>query len=60
VLRSGMQSEQEIGDTVKKMERAEGRIAGAVFNGIPLRRSTRNYGYATNYASDYGDAEPVH
>jgi tyrosine-protein kinase Etk/Wzc len=56
VLRSGMQSEQEIADTVKKMERAEGRIAGAVFNGIPLRRSTRNYGYA-NYASDLGDLE---
>jgi tyrosine-protein kinase Etk/Wzc len=52
VLRSGMQSEEEIADTVKKMERAEGRISGAVFNGIPLRRSTRNYGYATNYASD--------
>lgn len=60
VLRSGMQSEEEIADTVKKMERAEGRISGAVFNGIPLKRSTRNYGYATNYASDYGDAEAVH
>ncbi|SDR22543.1 tyrosine-protein kinase Etk/Wzc [Paraburkholderia fungorum] len=60
VLRSGMQSEQEIADTVKKMERAEGRIAGAVFNGIPLRRSTRNYGYATNYDSDYGDVETTH
>jgi tyrosine-protein kinase Etk/Wzc len=60
VLRSGMQSEEEIADTVKKMERAEGRIAGAVFNGIPLRRSTRNYGYATNYASDAGDPEVVH
>jgi tyrosine-protein kinase Etk/Wzc len=60
VLRSGMQSEEEIADTVKKMERAEGRIAGAVFNGIPLRRSTRNYGYATNYASDAGDAEAAH
>lgn len=58
VLRSGMQSEQEIADTVKKMERAEGRIAGAVFNGIPLRRSTRSYGYA-NYASDQGDLEVV-
>jgi tyrosine-protein kinase Etk/Wzc len=57
VLRSGMQSEQEIADTIKKMERAEGRIAGAVFNGIPLRRSTRNYGYPTNYASDFGDLE---
>jgi tyrosine-protein kinase Etk/Wzc len=60
VLRSGMQSEEEIADTVKKMERAEGRIAGAVFNGIPLRRSTRNYGYATNYASDAGDLDAVH
>jgi tyrosine-protein kinase Etk/Wzc len=57
VLRSGVQSEQEIADTVKKMERAGGRIAGAVFNGIPLRRSNRNYGYATNYASDLGDLE---
>ncbi|SIT43929.1 Capsular exopolysaccharide family [Paraburkholderia ribeironis] len=60
VLRSGMQSEQEIVDTVKKMERAEGRIAGAVFNGIPLRRSTRNYGYETNYASDFGEHAPTH
>ncbi|HEX7932905.1 MAG TPA: polysaccharide biosynthesis tyrosine autokinase [Paraburkholderia sp.] len=57
VLRSGMQSEEEIEDTVRKMERAEGRIAGAVFNGIPLRRSTKTYGYATNYASDYGDLD---
>ncbi|WP_233855996.1 polysaccharide biosynthesis tyrosine autokinase [Paraburkholderia sp. HD33-4] len=55
VLRSGMQSEEEIADTVKKVERAEGRIAGAVFNGIPLRRSTKNYGYETNYASDFGE-----
>jgi tyrosine-protein kinase Etk/Wzc len=57
VLRSGMQSEAEIADTVKKLERAEGRIAGAVFNGIPLRRSNRGYGYATNYASDTGDLD---
>jgi tyrosine-protein kinase Etk/Wzc len=57
VLRSGMQSEEEIADTVKKMDRSDGRIAGAVFNGIPLRPSTRNYGYPTNYASDFGDVE---
>ncbi|WP_205805610.1 polysaccharide biosynthesis tyrosine autokinase [Burkholderia sp. Ac-20365] len=57
VLRSGMQSEEEIADTIKKIERAGGRVAGAVFNGIPLRRSTRNYGYATNYASDFGEVE---
>jgi tyrosine-protein kinase Etk/Wzc len=55
VLRSGMQSEEEIADTVRKVERAEGRISGAVFNGIPLRRSTKNYGYETNYASDFGE-----
>ncbi|WP_242665741.1 polysaccharide biosynthesis tyrosine autokinase [Paraburkholderia ginsengiterrae] len=60
VLRSGMQGEQEISDTIKKMERAEGRIAGAVFNGIPVLRSTRNYSYVTNYASDFGDAEATH
>ena len=57
VLRSGMQTEEEIADTIKKIERAGGRVAGAVFNGIPLRRSTRNYGYATNYASDFGEVE---
>ncbi|SEJ81745.1 tyrosine-protein kinase Etk/Wzc [Paraburkholderia diazotrophica] len=57
VLRSEMQSEEEIADTVKKIERAGGRIAGCVFNGIPVRRSTRSYGYATNYASDVGDVE---
>ncbi|NML30369.1 polysaccharide biosynthesis tyrosine autokinase [Paraburkholderia sp. G-4-1-8] len=60
VLRSGMQSEEEIADTVKKVERAEGRIAGAVFNGIPLRRSTRNYDYETNYASDFGEDDIPH
>jgi tyrosine-protein kinase Etk/Wzc len=59
VLRSGMQTEEEIADTIKKIERAGGRVAGAVFNGIPLRRSTRNYGYATNYASDFGEVEPA-
>ncbi|MCC8403083.1 polysaccharide biosynthesis tyrosine autokinase [Paraburkholderia sp. MMS20-SJTN17] len=57
VLRSGMQSEDEIADAIRKMERAEGRIAGAVFNGIPLRRSTKNYGYETNYASDFGETD---
>ncbi len=57
VLRSGMQTEEEIADTIKKIERAGGRVAGAVFNGIPLRRSTRTYGYATNYASDFGEVE---
>jgi tyrosine-protein kinase Etk/Wzc len=55
VLRSGMQSEDEIADTVKKLERAEGRIVGAVFNAIPLLRSKRGYVYPTNYDSDAGN-----
>lgn len=59
VLRSGMQSEDEISDTVKKLERTEGRIAGAVFNAIPLRRSNRGYEYMTNYASDTGHLGPA-
>lgn len=51
VLRSGMQSEYEITETVKKLERSEANLVGAIFNAIPLRRSNRNYGYATGYAT---------
>jgi tyrosine-protein kinase Etk/Wzc len=47
VLRSGLQSEAEIAETVKKLERSEARIAGAVFNGVPVRRGTRYYGYGS-------------
>ncbi len=55
VLRSGMQSEEEIAETVRKLERSEARVAGAVFNAIPPTRSHRYYGY-------YGtgdDTEPM-
>lgn len=45
VLRSGMQSEAEIAETVKKLERSEARVVGAVFNAIPARRGSRRYGY---------------
>ena len=55
VLRSGMQSEEEIAETVRKLERSEARVTGAVFNAIPLTRSTRYYGY---YGSG-DDTEPV-
>jgi tyrosine-protein kinase Etk/Wzc len=47
VLRSGTQSELEIADTVRKLERSEARIVGAVFNAIPARRSTLSACYAT-------------
>ncbi len=45
VIRSGVQSEVQIADTVKKLQRSEARIAGAVVNAIPLRRSNRDYRY---------------
>jgi tyrosine-protein kinase Etk/Wzc len=51
VLRSGMQSEAEIADTVKKLERSEARVVGAIFNAIPVRRSNRYYGYASRFDS---------
>jgi tyrosine-protein kinase Etk/Wzc len=53
VLRSGMQSEAEIAETVKKLQRADARLFGAVFNAIPRRPSNRNYGYATAYTSNF-------
>ena len=55
VLRSGMQSEEEIAETVRKLERSEARVAGAVFNAIPPTRSHRYYGY---YGSG-DDTEPM-
>jgi tyrosine-protein kinase Etk/Wzc len=55
VLRSGMQSEEEIAETVRKLERSEARVTGAVFNAIPPTRSHRYYGY---YGSG-DDTEPV-
>jgi tyrosine-protein kinase Etk/Wzc len=59
VLRSGMQSEAEIAETVKKLERADARILGAVFNAIPIRRSNRSYGYSVAYTSTAGTTDTV-
>jgi tyrosine-protein kinase Etk/Wzc len=52
VLRSGMQSESEIVDTLKKLERSEARVVGAIFNAIPVRRNNRYYGYASRSCSN--------
>ncbi|WP_408250837.1 polysaccharide biosynthesis tyrosine autokinase [Paraburkholderia phytofirmans] len=50
VLRSGMQSEDEISETVKKLRRAGGRLLGSVFNAIPKRASNwRSYEQAAQY-----------
>ncbi len=57
VLRSGIQSEEEIEETVKKVQRAGGRLVGSVFNAIPKRRSNRRtYGYAAAYTSSFKSA----
>ncbi|KVO82799.1 capsular biosynthesis protein [Burkholderia ubonensis] len=51
VLRSGMQSEDEIADTVRKLDRAGARVVGAVFNAIPASRGNRYYDYALRIGS---------
>lgn len=54
VLRSGVQTEEEIEDTVRKIQRAGGRLVGSVFNAIPQRRSNkRSYEYAAAYTSTF-------
>lgn len=52
VLRSGMQTEEEIEETVTKLRRAGATLGGAVFNAVPLRRSERRaYGHMTAYSN---------
>ena len=52
VLRSGMQTEEEIEETVTKLRRAGASLGGAVFNAVPLRRSERRaYGHMTAYSN---------
>lgn len=52
VLRSGAHTEEEIQETVTKLERAGAWVVGGVFNVVPLRRSERrNYGYMSAYSN---------
>ncbi len=54
VLRSGIQTEEENEETVKKVQPAGGRLVGSVFNAIPRRRSNkRSYGYAVVFTSTF-------
>ncbi|MFL9894252.1 polysaccharide biosynthesis tyrosine autokinase [Paraburkholderia sp. RL17-381-BIF-C] len=60
VLRSGMQSEDEISETVKKVRRAGGRILGSVFNAIPKRASNwRSYEQAAQYTRTVNETDEV-
>jgi tyrosine-protein kinase Etk/Wzc len=49
VVRSGMQTEGEIAETVEQLQAASAHLLGAVFNAIPLRRSNRGYPYVMGY-----------
>lgn len=49
VLRSGLQTEHEISETLKKLERAEAHLFGAIFNAMPVRSGNRAYHYAMGY-----------
>ena len=52
VLRSGMHTEEEIEETVTKLQRAGACVGGAVFNAVPLRRSEkRSYGHLSAYSN---------
>ncbi|TAM04256.1 MAG: polysaccharide biosynthesis tyrosine autokinase [Paraburkholderia sp.] len=47
VLRSGMHSEGEIADTLKRLRNAGVRVQGGIFNAVPQRaRGSYAYGYA--------------
>jgi tyrosine-protein kinase Etk/Wzc len=60
VLRSGMQSEDEISETVKKLRRAGGRLLGSVFNAIPKRASNwRSYEQAAQYTRTLDETNEV-
>ncbi|WP_431311460.1 polysaccharide biosynthesis tyrosine autokinase [Paraburkholderia aromaticivorans] len=60
VLRSGMQSEDEIAETVKKLRRAGGRLLGSVFNAIPKRPSNwRSYEHAAQYTRTLKETDEV-
>jgi len=53
VLRENAQTETEIGETLKRLERAGAKVAGAVFNAMSTRRSDkRSYDYVYAYTRD--------
>jgi tyrosine-protein kinase Etk/Wzc len=50
VLRSGMQSAQDLENAVRGLDRTGARLVGAIFNGIPAHaHAAPGYGYAAQY-----------
>ncbi|WP_321953358.1 polysaccharide biosynthesis tyrosine autokinase [Paraburkholderia bannensis] len=52
VLRSGMHTEGEIADTLKRLRNAGVRVTGGVFNGVPAR-ARGSYGYGYDAVQEY-------
>ncbi|QGZ63484.1 polysaccharide biosynthesis tyrosine autokinase [Paraburkholderia acidisoli] len=52
VLRSGMHSEGELADTLKRLRNAGVRVQGGIFNGVPAR-ARGSYGYGYDAVQEY-------
>ena len=53
VLRSGMHTEGEIADTLKRLRTAGVAVEGGVFNAVPQRKRSHYYGYDYTTAQEY-------
>jgi tyrosine-protein kinase Etk/Wzc len=53
VVRPNAQSERELEETAKRLDRTGAHLVGMIFNAMPRRRSEkRSYGYAAAYAAE--------
>jgi tyrosine-protein kinase Etk/Wzc len=51
VVRPGVQTEDELGETTRRLDLAGARVAGAIFNAMPKRRSEkRMHPYPSHYS----------
>jgi len=53
VLRSGMHTEGEIADTLKRLRTAGVAVEGGIFNAVPQRKRSHYYGYDYTVAQEY-------
>ncbi|SAL33700.1 polysaccharide biosynthesis tyrosine autokinase [Caballeronia humi] len=60
VVRPSAQSEAELGEAIKRLDLAGARVAGAIFNAMPKRRSDKRIrAYSSTYgAPSYGPSQP--
>ncbi|MDR5822762.1 polysaccharide biosynthesis tyrosine autokinase [Caballeronia sp. LZ043] len=52
VIRPSVQTQRELQETLKRLDRTGARVVGAIFNAMPRRRSEkRSYDYVSSYAA---------